>query len=294
MTIGIVSESSSDIRMSYAKNNDIKIVPASVDINGTIHQEDENFDIKSYYELFATQKNFLPKSFPAPSERYYEAYTKLIEADSKEIIVISLSSALSENMKNAQIAAEQILAEHDDVQIEVIDSYNASLGLVYLIESAISARTMGQSYEEVIQTVKAKVPKITNHVFVPDLKFLKAAGRVNVAKYWLAKITRKKPITSFNDKGENEVISTVTNIDDGLVELLKLVTKDNTVFPTKIAIVHTNIPERVEKLEKLLLEKIENVSIRDALAGIAVSASTGPDTIALVCEYEENQRDINF
>jgi DegV family protein with EDD domain len=161
---------------------------------------------------------------------------------------------------------------------------------VYLIETAVKARTKGLNYQEIIQAIKANIPKITNHIFVPDLHYLKAAGRVNVAKYWLAKITRKKPITTINNKGENEVISTVSNIKDGLEELVKLATKDSTVFPTKIAIVHTNIPERVEQMEQLILEKVENVSIRNAIAGVAVSANTGPNTIALVCEFEEDQK----
>ena len=97
MTVGIISDSSSDIRLSYAETNNVKIVPSKVNYNGEDHYEDKNFDLDAYYKLFEEQEDFLPKSFPGETENYYKALKELIEEDSKEIIIINLSKVLSLN-----------------------------------------------------------------------------------------------------------------------------------------------------------------------------------------------------
>ncbi len=193
MSFAIVIDSVSDISREYAKKHGIQIVPMSVTFHGEEHYEDETFDLKKFYSHF-DEPGFLPKtSQPSPSS-FYEAYNKAIADGKEKILAITVSSGLSGTFNSASIAARMVRDENEGVEIEVVDSLNCSHGEVFLAETAVEMRDEGKSFEEVVIEVRSKITKLVNHVFLVSLKFLKAAGRVNIAKYWIARIFKKKPI----------------------------------------------------------------------------------------------------
>jgi DegV family protein with EDD domain len=288
MTFAIIIDSVSDLGRDYAKKHEIQIVPMSVTFYGKEYYEDEKFDLKKFYSHF-DEDGFLPKtSQPSPAS-FYEAYNNAIADGKTEILVITVSSGLSGTFNSASIAARMVKDENEGVKIEVVDSLNCSLGEVFLAETAVEMRKNEKTFEEVVTEVRNKITKLVNHVFLLDLKFLRAAGRVNIAKYWIAKILKKKPIIKMDEKGENVVVASETTAEKGLFKMLEMTTKEFTVTPLKIALVHANSEDLAQILEKLILENLKDVNIRILLTGVTVSSNTGPNSIALICEFAEEQ-----
>ncbi|MHA1911579.1 MAG: DegV family protein [Candidatus Kariarchaeaceae archaeon] len=288
MSFAIIIDSVSDISRDYAKKHEIQIVPMSVTFYGKEYYEDEAFDLKKFYSHF-NEDGFLPKtSQPSPAS-FYEAYKNAIAEGKKEILVITVSSGLSGTFNSASIAARMIKEETEGIEIEVVDSLNCSHGEVYLAETAVLMRNEEKPFAEVVVEVRSKITKLTNHVFLLSLKFLRAAGRVNIAKYWIAKILKKKPIIKMDEKGENVVVASETSVEKGLLKMLEMTTKDFTIKPLKIALVHANSEEMAQILEDQILEHFEEVNIRTILTGVTVSSNTGPNSIALICEFAEEQ-----
>ncbi len=289
MSFAIIIDSVSDISRDYAKKHAIQIVPMSVTFYGEEFYEDESFDLKKFYSHF-DEAGFLPKtSQPSPAS-FYEAYNNAIAEGKTEILVITVSSGLSGTFNSATIAARMIKEEKEGIEIEIVDSLNCSYGEVFLAETAVQMRDEEKPFGEVVSEVRSKITKLTNHVFLLSLKFLRAAGRVNIAKYWLARIFKKKPIIKMDEKGENVVVGSETTVEKGLFKMLEMTTKEFTVTPLKIALVHANSEDLAQILEKLILENYKDANIRTILTGVTVSANTGPNSIALICEFAEEQK----
>ena len=92
-----------------------------------------------------------------------------------------------------------------------------------------------------------------------------------------------------DEKGENVVVASETTAEKGLFKMLEMTTKEFTVTPLKIALVHANSEDLAQILEKLILENLKDVNIRILLTGVTVSSNTGPNSIALICEFAEEQ-----
>ncbi|GAH23683.1 unnamed protein product, partial [marine sediment metagenome] len=59
MTIGLVTDSGSDLPWDFAKKNNVKIACLYMYVHDEELKEDENFDRAAYYKLFEDEKAFL-------------------------------------------------------------------------------------------------------------------------------------------------------------------------------------------------------------------------------------------
>ncbi|MHA1304226.1 MAG: DegV family protein [Candidatus Heimdallarchaeaceae archaeon] len=286
MSIRIVTDSASDIDFNFAKEKGIKVVSLTVTYdNNESHKEDENFDLDKYYAHYVNDPDFFAKtSQPAPKD-FLDAYTELQKEGAKEIIVITISSALSGTLNSAQIAARMFNRQYKDIKIHFVDSLNASYPETFLVEEGLKLIERGLTGEEIAEKLQKITNQIKTFILMPSLKYLRKGGRISVAKYLLGTLLKLKPITTVNEEGKNEVAATVKDFDEGLLEMIRLATKDYTVFPLEAAIIHANNEQRAKKLDKLLKEKIRDIKTRLVRTGVTISAHTGPDSVALIAKF---------
>ncbi|MHA1667941.1 MAG: DegV family protein [Candidatus Heimdallarchaeaceae archaeon] len=287
MSIRFVVDSSSDIDRDFAKKEKIKIVPLNIIFDEEkVIKEDENFDLDSYYKMYEEDKNFFVKtSQPLPRD-YYEAYQELIQEGAKEIVVICLSSGLSSTINSATVGKKMMERENKEIKIHIVDSLGASYGEGLLLEKGLKLAKEGYLGEEIAEKLREHIKNISTYLFLPTLKYLHKGGRISTPKYFIGKILQKKPITFVNEKGQNELIATVTNTDEGFQKLIEFATRKNTVFPKRVIVVHSYNLELAKKMKKLVEEKIPDADISILCTGVTISAHTGPNMIALISEFE--------
>ncbi|NHJ85703.1 MAG: DegV family protein [Asgard group archaeon] len=285
MTIRLVIDSASDIPWDFADKHKIKVVPLSVSYYDQSFKEDRNFDLEKHYRYYETDKDFLPKtSQPSPRE-YLKVYEGLDKEGATEIIVVCISSALSGTMNSARLAANMFSEMNKEVKIHLVDSLNASYTEVFLIEEALKQIKKGLKAEEIVEILNKLVKNIKTFILIPTLRYLHLGGRINIAKYLLAKLLKKMAITRVNEKGTNETAATVTSIKEGLELLVKLTTENNTRFPRKVAIVHANNLEHANVLKQLVDENIPKADCVIIQTKCTISAHTGPNAVALLSDF---------
>ena len=142
MSIRIITESSSDIEQSMAKELDITVLPIHLHIGNEDYIDGFTLSKSRFYELLI-EEDALPKTSQITPYEYEQA----TDTDD-ECIIITIASELSGCYRNACFASE---GKHN---VHVIDSRSACLGQGLLVKRAVQLRDEGKTCQEIVDTLE--------------------------------------------------------------------------------------------------------------------------------------------
>ncbi len=286
-SIRFIIDSSSDIDWEFAKEHGIEVVSLNVTYDDQTFKETKDFDLKNFYNQFEEKMLFRPKTSQPTPQDFFQAYKKYAEEGAKEIIVITISSGLSGTLNSARVAKQMFQKMNEEVQIYLVDSLNASYSTVFLLREGMKLAEQGLNAEEIQTKLQENVGNIKNFVLLPTLKHLLLGGRINIAKYLVATVLRKKPIIRVNEEGQNVLATTYTKLETGLNELINLTKKVKDTPPKEVALVHTNDEALALELKEIVKEAFPDTKTEIVLSGVTIGAHTGPSSIALISNFIE-------
>jgi DegV family protein with EDD domain len=124
------------------------------------------------------QNGQIPTAIPPSVEAFKAAYNTLGKKY-KEIVVILLSSQLSQAVANAHRAAQEIKSS---ANIFIIDSLNTAVGLGLLVQAAAESNYRGHTGIEINRLVRGMINHIYSVFCLPDLHFLYHSGQIDPAQ----------------------------------------------------------------------------------------------------------------
>ena len=141
----ILTDSTADLPMDYLKEHGIGCMPISYILDGVTYGGDKELDWKEFYSMMRTEGKMPTTSQinPAEAKEYFEEYIKT----DKEILHLAFSSGLSGTCANLRIAAQEIMEEHPDVKIIVLDSLCASMGEGLFVHKAVKLRDQASPWK---------------------------------------------------------------------------------------------------------------------------------------------------
>lgn len=170
--IKIVTDSSVQLSPAEIVQYNIKIVPLSVMIDGTVYFDGETIQRSEFMDKMALA-HALPKTSQPPLGSFVDIYNQLADDDT-EIISIHMTEHLSGTVHAAHQAAELTHAK-----VTVIDSQFADRGLAFQVIAAAQMAAAGQTKA----TILAKMTDIRQHtrlfLAVDNLDNLVAGGRLS-------------------------------------------------------------------------------------------------------------------
>ncbi|MFW9853231.1 MAG: DegV family protein [Candidatus Thorarchaeota archaeon] len=300
MTIRIVTDSASDIDWDFAKKNNIEVVSLYVMIHDETIVEDENFDRDSYYKLFEEEKAFLhipklhlycfvPKtSQPNPAD-FLKAYQKQVDEGASELIVVNVTAGLSGTINSANLAAKQFARKNKEVKIHIVDAKSASYPEVFLVRMALNLIKKRYEGEKIAEILREQALKIKTIILLPTLRYLWKGGRLGTSKFLLGSFLRKKPIVTMNPEGNVETAGSAIDVEEGLVESLRLNTEDFSKNPKAFTIVYGSRKDYAERMAEIIKEKYPKMEIEIAQSSGSVLSHLGPESIGLIGDYTDDQ-----
>lgn len=219
---------------------------------------------------------------PDEAKRFFEESIK----ENKEILYLAFSSGLSGTYNSGRIAAEEVMEEHPDVKIVVVDSRCASLGEGLLVHKAIKMRDEGKTLEETAQWINDHIKNLVHVFTVDDLFHLYRGGRVSKTAAVFGTLASIKPKLHVDDEGHLILIGKVRGRKKSLNALVDYMgekmgsweqeNKEDYVF-----ISHGDALEDAEYVRDQIKERfgMEHFLINNI--GPTIGAHAGPGTIAL-------------
>jgi DegV family protein with EDD domain len=161
-------------KSSFAGQEHITILPHFVQVG-----DQSLADSKDLSLYFPTPSFDTPPITKPPSvEAFRNAYASL-SLKYKEIVVILLSSHLSQANHNARLANQ---SAKSPAHIFIIDSLNTAIGLGLLVQAAADFAHRGYGGMEINRLIRGMINHIYSVFCLPDLSHLYRAGQIDPAQ----------------------------------------------------------------------------------------------------------------
>ena len=195
MTIRIVTDSSCDLPQQVADALGISIVPLSIRFGDDEYIDRTTITADEFWAKCAASAELPQTAAPSPGQ-FEEVYRRLKSEGATGIVVIALSSSLSFTLQSADLAAKAVAG---DIDVRIVDSRNASLGVGLTAVDCAERAKAGDSIDQIVAMAERLVPR--THVFgaLDTLENLKKGGRIGGAKAMLASALSIKPLIEVRD-----------------------------------------------------------------------------------------------
>lgn len=271
--ITIVTDSSSYLKKSEARELGVRMVPMNYMVNG--HNYCESFsDRNGDFESLLRGKGKYTTSHPNLAA-FLSSFEEEL-AKNNEVLCITISSRLSGTYSTAYMAAKQTESKN----IAVFDSMLTAGGLYLLIGEAKKLIDSGLGLSALMQKLPAIRDRITIAFSVEDMTPLRNSGRLGFVRMSVGTILNIRPILLCKD---GAIVS--DNIARGNAELIKRLVQKISINAQEVVISYigdnrtaTNLYNVIKNIHAHLTVKLQKIGpvlgIHLGLKGIAVSIIT--------------------
>jgi len=261
--ITIVTDSSSYMRKSEARELGIKIVPINYIVGGQSYSEsfgDENGDFVSLLKVNSKCSTSHPNI-----SAFLSAFEEELHAGN-EVLCIPLSSRLSGAYGTAHTAMKQTESE----DIAVFDSRMTAGGLYLLIKEAKKLIDSGASLKEILNQLPAIRERITIAFSVNDMTPLRNSGRMGFVRMSVSTFLNIKPILLCKD---GAIVS--DSVVHGNTELIKKLAERISTNTREVVINYIGNNQMATNLYSVIKKNVGDVPISLMKIGPALGIHLG-------------------
>lgn len=268
--VKIVTDSTADLPKELAAKYGITVVPLKV-----IFSDDEpplrdgvDIDTEQFYRRQVERNEYSRTSQPTPSE-FCSLYRDL-SASCSSIISIHLSSALSGTCQSALMAKDML----PGLDIEVVDSRMASMGLGLIALEAARAAGEDKTKTEIISAVKHMISGAELFFIVDSLDYLARGGRIGKAQAFLGTLLNIKPILFLKD-GVVHPLEKARGRTRAIDKLAQIIVEKTGNGRFKCALMHGMDPDGIKQLHQKIIPLLDCDEILYSTLGAVIGTHTG-------------------
>ncbi|TDT18586.1 DegV family protein with EDD domain [Ilumatobacter fluminis] len=273
-TVGIVTDSNSQLTADLAERFDVEVVPMTVTVDGIDHLEGVDLDADGFYGFFDGRPPEVSTSQPSPGS-FAIAYRRLVDRGCTEIWSIHIAEAMSGTVASAQLGAGEV-----DVPVHVIDTGSASFGVGACVWAAGVVRDRGGDVDDVRRRIESFVGRLGTTFMVGVPLLVERGGRAGDLEIPGEAIS----VLAMND-GDVRVLEQVSTVEDTIDVMSTYAASWVEREPGGVTVAIGTADEPSRPLSDRLAAALTDVpGIDDVVhyrVGPSVGAHTGPGTFGL-------------
>lgn len=199
MKFGIVSDSSCDLSLQYAQQEQVTIVSFYVSFDGERYmKEGKEIAVTDFYQKMADNPGCYPKTSMPSVQDYIEAFLPFVK-ERMPVLCICLTKKFSGSMQAAINAREALTETYPEAKIQVMDSQLVTAVQALFVQEAVRLRNSGLELEEAVKALE-KIGS-SGHIFftTKDLKYLEHGDRIGKAASLAGSMLNIKPLLQYFD-----------------------------------------------------------------------------------------------
>jgi DegV family protein with EDD domain len=271
--IKIVVDSTADLAAKWLQQYDIGVVPAFVNFGQESYADDGVAITRQQFYVRLTQSNPLPTTSAPPPGLSEKMFREALTA-ADYVIAICAAAKLSGIYNGMLISARNVSAD----RIFVIDSGSVSMGAGWQALAAAEAAAAGASLEDIRAVIADTSRRVRLYAALDTMEYLRRSGRVGWAAASFGSLLQIKPIVGVTD-GNVEAVSRVRTFKNAVKEMVNLARQHAPL--ERLAVLHTNAPERGEELCQLLQDIAPAAYTVVTDVNTAIGTHVGPGGIGL-------------
>lgn len=272
--VAVITDSTCYLPSGWAARLGIDIVPVQVIVAGQSFDETEDAQAQRVADAL---RDWHPVTTSRPSPmRFLQAYALAEEAGASEIVVVTLSAAMSATYESALLAAKEC-----ELPVTVVDSRSIAMGLGFAAMSGARAARAGADAAQVADLIERRATASSVYFYVDTLEYLRRGGRVSAARAVVGQALQVKPLLQVID-GHVSRLEQVRTAGKALARLEDLAVAAADGHEVDIAVQHLASPDRASALAARMRERLPSAEVVEGVVGGVVGAHVGPGMVAVV------------
>jgi DegV family protein with EDD domain len=278
MSVKIITDTGCDLPAAILSSLDIEIMPLVVYLDDVEHTDGVSIEHADFYDAMRSGAKTRTAQIPAPV--FEEVFSQYIDSED-DILYISFSSGLSGTYQTAELVKQNIIEDHPDFKLHIIDSKCASIGFGLLVYYAAQMAKEGFTIEEIIEkTIFNKAHM--EHIFtVDDLEYLYRGGRVSRGAAVMGSMLNIKPILDVED-GKLVPLQKIRSRKKAIKRMIEIMEERGVDLKNQtIGINHGDDLETAEQVKAMIENKFGCEHFIINYVGCAIGAHSGPGTLSV-------------
>ncbi|MEW6402082.1 MAG: DegV family protein [Chloroflexota bacterium] len=254
MKLGIVTDSTSDIPQFLVEEHGIEVVPSILILEGKEYADGIGISREEFYKRLPALRT--PPTTAAPSiGEFLTRYQKLLENGCDHVISIHPAAQLTTIINSARQAAQEFPG-----QVTCVDSGSLSMGIGFQVLAA--AETAETGLRSALDAIESTRRRLQVNAALDTMEYLRRSGRVPAAVAMLGGLLSIKPMIELTG-GVVKPIAAVRTTKQADERILNSLLAGGEY--ERLAIMHTNAPERARGLLNELMQKASQSVPREIL-----------------------------
>lgn len=278
-------ESTVDLPFSYVSERNIPVIFYSYTIDGKEYVDDmlRNPEALSQFYQFL-EEDKLPSTSQINEFNYLNFFEQQLQHG--DLLHIAFGSGMTQSVRNAELAADELREKYPERKIIVIDSLCSSSGYGMLVDYAADMRDKGCTMEEIERWVIDNRQNIHHQFFSTELKHYRRSGRMSGATAMVATVLGICPIMRLDDKGRIIAYGKVRGKNNAIkatVDAMEAHAQGGRNYTGKCFICHSQCIQDAEKTKAAILERFPHIQgdVRIVDIGTIIASHCGPGTVAI-------------
>ena len=198
----------------------VKMLPMNIHMGGANYLDGETISLDQMQRALLDNPS-LNVTTSAPTEnQLIEYFYQLIKEDVQEVLIICLSSSLSQTYNNLLNISSMFSHR---MKIYLYDSRTISHGEAVMVLEASKLLNQGATMPEIITQITALRQKMTIYMTVDNLKTMIRTKRISAPAGFFANLFDIKPIVYLDDSGRIVPFEKVRSFDKCILRLAEIV-----------------------------------------------------------------------
>ncbi len=275
--IAVVTDSTAYIPAEALGDLDIPTIPLWLIWGDERFRDGVDIDPPTFYRRLREAKTLPTTSQPSAGE-FVDFFRRVAaENDTDTIVGAYISSGISGTVASAEMAKAQV----PELDITIIDSLSASMGLGFVALAAARAAAAGGSLEKVIAAAEETRDGINLLLTVDTLEYLHRGGRIGGGKRFLGTALKIKPLLHLED-GRIEALTQVRTKRKAIAQMLDIVEERlGGRQMAEVSILDADSPEEGKAVAKQVQGRFGISKVYCAMVSPVIGTHVGPGTIGI-------------
>jgi DegV family protein with EDD domain len=251
--VAVVTDSVACLPREMVRDYDIGIIPITFLAGGKQYRDWVDICPTEAYKLFLNDPESFNTSAPSPRE-CFEAF-RIAGNQAENILCVTVSKALSHVYDSAVDAAELARTELPEINIEVLDSTQATSSEGMIALAAARAAAEGKTPGEVKQAAAGVIEKVKAVFFLDTIEHVYRSGRIPKIASQMGSILNIKPVLTIS--GTVHFTGMVHSRKKGIERILQIMRHKLGGSPAHIAVTHAYALEEAEALKERISHDFE-------------------------------------
>lgn len=280
--IAIVTDSTNDLPLPLREQYRIGVVPLTIVWGERQYLDGIDITPEEFYRQLEVDPARPTTSQPSPPD-FTRVFNDAAAGGAQEILVITISSAMSGTIASARAAAEEFR-----LPVRVLDSRSNSMSLGWQLLAAARARDAGADLEGMAKAADEVRSRLHYHIVLDTLEYLVKSGRIAGAARFIGNTLKVKPQIRVNHKTGTVEPGDVSRTRAKALETLydSFFKQVDATKPTRIAVLHNAAYEEAQALTDRIAGEQKPLELITGIVSPVLGAHTGPRAVAL-CGYSE-------